>query len=696
MALVKAARTLDQGGFETIPDRLDQILKILEEYPGGYFHSAKEMILRWLLKNMNGPSEDAERLRRHPPTWQILTILFSTIPLFSLAKSLADRRFVVVLQATVKDVSEARQSGNSKDGESSDTEMVDAVPEEAQPRPSKRKKLDPVSFDLETQRRIPNCLRAADGLFSSLNALLDRLEQTHGGSGDNDPMGGEHIKSLFSSHANVLKDILAPALIICEMAMDNPEVLRDAQLGTWISTISSILDLQIKNQSDAVDIATHLSRTSFNIIRRLIGPRPPLMSPEVKTRWVHDLRRFLTRNLILPARATFVNRKTIDVMEMAVHSASSHSPTCLPVIFDLVLSSPGIVGSQSAKRENDAWTQAFFDIIEGSLRASSSEEAPDLMLTMMDMVHERRSVLSTSTLHSICDEYALHPNSTNWPLLLRIAEIDCDVFITGDRQPLLRRTLERTSGDDWLHGKEFEAAKSFIITLAAGYAGTRDLSGFIMKWFQYLALTEPHLKPKTNRSQLWYNTQLIKTVANCLEISMNTKQISSLLDWLDSHNSPAENAAVTLILAAISEAITQDEVIDAVGTRLFDMVYARRTAKSLPDGVSASGWRVTERSIEWGSLAQAESIWTQIGRELNEVVSHSQLADEATFAAFRCSIAAWFANYPGGKHEGVAASTAFDLLARVEVQSTLLGEKSDPTVTPYVRYILTDGSRISK
>lgn len=694
LALINAARTLDQGGVETIPDKLDQILKILEVYPGGRFHAAEEVIVRWLLKNMNGPSGDAERLRRYPLTWRILTTLFSTIPLFSLAKSLADRRFVVVLQTTVKDLSEAKQHGSTQDGESSDTDMTDAYPDETQPRPSKRKKVDPISFDLRKQRLLPGCLRAAEGLFKSLHALLARLELKGNARSHDDPMGAEHIKSLFSSHANGLKDILAPALAICQLAVDNSESTPSIEQDTWISTISNILDLHIKNDGDVVEVATYLSRTSLNMLGRLTGTlddRQLGIPLEVKIKWTRDLRLFLTRNLILPARAAFVNRRTTEAMEMAVKLSSSSDTVCYPVIFDLVLSSPHIVGSQSTKRENDAWTQAVFDILEESLRASSSEERPAAILSMMHLVHKRGIALSLQSLRSVCRCYALQPDQTNWALLSRIAEINCDVFVTGERQELIYEVLERTRGDSSLSDEESEVASSFIVSLAAGFGRARDLAGFIMKWFQYLALAKPHLESRTNWFEPWCNDKLIETVAESLQRSMNAKQILSLLDWLDPLDTLAENAALMFILFAISgghKSIAQDELTDVVGMRIFNMAFNRCHLVSLPEDVAVRRWALIERSIAWATLEQAQSIWTQISPELHDILETRPLADESTVFAFRCSVATWLANYPGGKHEDDAAQTACKFLIRVTIEANTHTEEEDPALTSYMSDIM--------
>jgi nucleolar pre-ribosomal-associated protein 2 len=613
------------------------------------------MIVRWLLKNMNGSSVEAEKLRRYPLTWRIMGSVFSSIPLFSLAKSLADRRFVAILQNALKDASEPEKG--------QDTEMVDAD-DDGDDRPLKRKRSDPVLFDLESQRRLSGCLRTAEAMFEALRLLVSRLE-----SETENHMGAEHIKSLFCSSAEEAKGLIVPALSICSLAVDNADQ-RESLEGqeNWISTINDIWDLHLQGDGDAVHVATHFSNPAINILGRLTGvPHewPLGVDSEVESRWTQDLKRFLTRALILPARTAFLNREVLEIIRIAIEKTMMFSTLACPVIFDLVLSAPHMAGGQSARRENDSWTQAVFSLLEETLQPSKSQYKLAAVRVMMDKALKWDVSLSRESLRAFAKSYALQSDKPEWSLLLLTAKLNVDAFIAGDDEELLTAVLDvPKAADSFSDGNVTEAA-DFIVTLADGYARARDLSGFVQKWFQYLSSVEPHLSSEPPQYQLWYNEKLCKTVAEHLEKTMNTKQILSLLDWLDTQeDGPAQNAALVLILGALSPGITQDDVVDAVGLRLHETTSKRSLPFDVNDEVLANKWTVARRSIEWATYEQSQQIWTNLATDVERTLK-APLKHISIVEAFKFAASAMLANYHGGAQEDQISSIIITALDRI-------------------------------
>ncbi len=163
ISLLRAARSLTRAGPKPSPALSTKYGAALSRSPGGTFHAAEEVILRWLLKNMNGTSADAEGIRRWPLTWRIAGLVFQRIPLFSLAKSLSDRRFVAVLQQTVKDLSTPQTIASVQNENKQDVEMADA-----DSPPDKRKRWPQARFDLSTLREPEWRLRTAETMFEAL------------------------------------------------------------------------------------------------------------------------------------------------------------------------------------------------------------------------------------------------------------------------------------------------------------------------------------------------------------------------------------------------------------------------------------------------------------------------------------------------------------------------------------------------
>ncbi|KAL1883783.1 hypothetical protein VTK73DRAFT_8319 [Phialemonium thermophilum] len=699
-ALIRTARTLDQEDVETIPDKLDQILKILDVYSGGNFHAAEEMIVRWLLKTMNGPSADSERLRRYPLAWRTLAALFSSVPLSSLAKSLADRRFVNVLQAALKDLSDPATPGSGPVEELSDIDMPDADSNDTKPRPSKRTKRDPDTFDLQKQKSLHGILRSTDALFAALRSLLVRLDSMSNETYQNDPMAAEHIKSLFSTYSHDIRDIIAPLLRTCELSLNLAGHDTDGGQDTWIATVSSIWDLHVKNEGDAREVATHLTRPVLSILDRLgsIRARSPEESKDTWTRWEQDLRRFLTRSLVLPARAVFINQGNAEALQVAVQMASATKASLLPLLFDVILSLPPFVGAQAVQRANEEWIQTAFNAVESSIRASKALDRDKSLLSILDLAVQHRIELSLDSLRLVSAEYALSPERTNWALLLRLCQINSDVFVAEDQREHLRKILGRTTGTVPLESDQSEPASLFIIALSAGFARSRDVAGFIIEWFLHLALCKPHLHATPSPYRLWYNEELGRTTAQAVQRSMSTRQVLHLLDWLDLHRGEAEDAATILILGEVAKEVRDDELFDAIGIRVFNMVFERsrrqlRTA-SIPTGILAARWIVVEKVLAWATLEEAQSVWTMVFDDLKQVLDQSPVASQATFQAFKCSVAAWLANYGGGNHEAEAAAVSCKFLDRIGSEAFSSSRPTTVSGLTYVNYILVDCPRM--
>jgi len=665
------------------------------------------MLVRWLLKNMNGSSEDAQKLRRYPLTWRILGKVFSSIPLFSLAKSLADRRFVHVLQSALKDASEPKgEAGTKKQFEDmemeddarivEDAEMVGADFDQARPR--KKQRAEKLQFDLESQSRIGGCLCTAEALFGAVRLLLARVQSSSTTDGKrHNHMGAEHIKSLFCSPASEIKDMVVPALKICQLAVHNDDAFEDFDgQESWISTIRNVWDLHLQGEDDALQVATHFSPFTIDMhhrLNRFPNNRPwrkdfPSMTYQLERQWQQDLKRLLARSLILPARTAFLNKGDLEIIRLVIQSTSGFSTVSCPVILDQVLSSPSLAGSQTAKRDNDSWIQAVFSLLDETLQSSRSKHRFDAVWNMLKRIDENKVSLSVESLRSVCKNHALQPETTIWRIILKIADISPDVFMAGEGDELFQAVLTRLP-----LGVDNDRLKSDVISaLAAGFARSRNTSGFVKIWFQYLAAAEPDASDIAEGSQywIWYNDALRQSIAESLEKTMTAKQILSLVDWLDSQaDKPAENAAVILIVEALSKGITQDDVTDSVGMRLFEMVSKRSLPLPANNAALACKWTVARRSLQWATIEQCHEIWTALVTDLRDTLTMGSVTEKHVFEAFKFAAAAWVANHPGGKHEDEAANLTLSALSQLDDTAMFLPD--DCEEHRVIRY-LTDMS----
>lgn len=687
--LIPAVQGLDQGDIETAPERLERVWRALAPHRNGTaqrgFHAAEEMLLRWLLKTMNGSNDSAERLRRFPRVWEIMRIVFDWIPLFSLAKALSDRRFMVILQQTLKDISKPSGSAAETNG---DVEMVDAEGDG--------------SFDLASQRQKAGCLKSAQAVLSALRVVIIRCESVPITEPPSRRMGAEHVKSLFYSSAADAMKLLVPIINLCNLAAEtqNQEEDASADQESWMSTFTSIWELHLRGPEDAFEIAKDLSGRAVNLLGKLTGipeKRSLSINPTVQQRWPQDLRLFLMRNLILPSRSAFSEKQGTQlgkqIMLTAVEMSSPNFTTSFPILFDLISKTPRTFGGMTSKKDYETWVQSTFDALLSAMKKHGGK-ALTAVETILEMAAEQDSPLSLPTLREVCKDYALKADGFAWKLLFSIIRLNPDVFlISSEGQELLDRILEKTRNSESMDDEDFDKALRFVVLLAERYAKARDLSTFLKTWLRYLTVGDTKVKLE----RLWAQKELFTAVAGVVQESLNRKQLVDIIEWLSTRTSPAESLGRIHILAAISTGVTDDEeLIDATNMKTFSTAFQEKFSKKEPSIISVSRWLIAENAISRGTLEEARQVWDQIKSDIQRALKKSTITKEGTFAAFKCAVAAWTANYPGGEHEEDVASMICAFVERVDEDAE--SEENTPehpiTKGTYVSWILTGDSRL--
>ena len=623
---------------------------------------------------MTGNTASAERIRRFPLAWDMMAILFARIPLFSLAKSLADRKFVATLQQTLKEISQPQQVTQTN-GADSDVEMTDAPAPEAASNPRKRKRPTPSSFDLTHQKKVEGCLLSAEAVFESIRILLSRCESRLLDRSPNHRMGAEHIKALLSTSASEMMAILVPMLCLCSIAATQPGQQSFHEQPTWISTLTALWDLHIQSVGDVSDVAIHLSAAGISLLGKLTSitrPSPLSVDFTVKERWARDLGRFLTKNLILPSKAVFLNnennKQNVEIMVELSRPTASDS---YPVLFDLLCRSPPT--DRMSLKNHELWVQAVVDRIleacehyqnQGIARVEA--EARAAVERVVEMAAERNVSLSINNLQFVCKDFALKRDEPNWGMLLSVIRINPDTFlVSADGRKLLDRILSVTIKPEPL-SCNIKYASKFIVHLADGYAKARDLSGFIKVWLKYLSAAEQD----SNEKGLWTQKKLLEKVADILEQSLSTAQLLEVLSWLSEQNGESTSVGRLHILRALSAGLKHEEYIDAANLRIYkNALLARATTRDLSASAYTSLWVIAETTLARATLEDVGQIWEELKSELGRALRKSSPRKEETFAVFRCCANAWIANYPDGPGRDEAAQTVCSFIERLESKS---------------------------
>ncbi|KAG5925720.1 hypothetical protein E4U42_004030, partial [Claviceps africana] len=633
--LIKTVRGLDQNGAGENGENLQLLWNLLVANPYDGFHAAEESSLRWLLKSMNGSGDAAEKLRRHPITWAILDCVFQKIPLFSLAKSLADRKFVSVLQHTLQDVAKPVQL---------------TAPS---PSSTKRKRSTAEAFSIDSLRSQAGCLTTAQALFTALNRLLERLDST-AERFSRDKLGAEHIKSLFCASADGAKDIAAPALRICRDLLASDLCDRTADCESWVRVISTIWDLHLQGPDDVMQVAKHLFEPIAVISARLgaFQSSDEIVVPSgLKAKWLSDLRRFMYRNFALPGRAAFVNTRELVAFRAALDSCSDMIHLAVPALYLFTSSAYRDMAKGGLRKDNAEWMKQVFQIAERAIHGRPDRNS--LMQSILEQAIEQSSPVSVSDLRRICQDYCLQDSSTDWPLVAKIAQCETDVFqLSDDGIQLRKEVCERIAKHE--HNQDDTAAIEEIIqTFRDGFRTRRDLPGFLHLWFEQLCKVESQ---KLEDNSPWFRVFLHRgtsekksgsSLQDTLESEMSPQRLAEMISWAKENSSTTSNPqALSVFASALAQSLHSEQYVDAAGRQLFDLVDGFKASSSF----CALRWRVVSAAASWVHPNDRGDIWGKVKKRLAKTAEKSALLTAESYEAFKCCCRFWDIFSPDDDH----------------------------------------------
>ncbi|GKT46745.1 nucleolar pre-ribosomal-associated protein 2 [Colletotrichum spaethianum] len=643
--LVKTVRSLDQTGPGANGENLDRVWKQLTSASQSPFSAAEESVLRWLLKVMKANNDEAETIRRFPLTWRILGCAFQRIPLFSLAKSLADRKFMAVLQQTLKGVAKP----------STEAKMLDS-------KSKKRKRASTVMFELQTLKSSEGCLATGEAIFGALKIILARLDPAAQWSA-HDRMGAEHIKALFAQPATDAVDYLAPLLSLCDYSLSASDTELFETQESWVRVFSSAWELHLQGGADALEVATHFSRTSFSILGKI---RQRLdVDDQVARLWTRDLDRFLQRNLVLPSRSAYLNRNDLEVVIRAFEMVKSNASVSVPILYSLVSSAPRVVGGLTTTKAEEAWMQEVFKMSERTIKQLSSDQKSQAMAMILEEAIRNKSRIALDDLRLVCNNYAIagSPSETDWRLLSLVAKCDADAFLQSEEgSQLFDQVCDRITE---VGPKADEATMLELIeSLITGFENARDLSTFLQKWFSQLSLFEDKALRSGDRPVWFTRVHRNPTLIGGIEKSLTNKQIVSLLQWIEGQES-LRPAAVLIFLNTIASAITKDDFADAVGTQLSDLTLKIWSSSKTPSDIRSLRWRIISKTVSWLDYEQATALWDKVQADLTKVLQKTKFDDEDTCEALDCAYHFWLSMYPDGRDQTDLASLLTTFVERL-------------------------------
>jgi nucleolar pre-ribosomal-associated protein 2 len=587
---------------------------------------------------MDGSNVVAEQLRRYPLTWTTIGCLLERISLFSLSRIFLERKFLHVLQQSAKDISNSETQEASKP-----------------PKSKKRKRDQPVTFELEELRSPETLLISSSELFGALGKLLERLDSTSDLDEGDLAIGVEHIRSLFRTPVEDTRDLVAPLLWICTRSLDLLPLysgLSRKQLK-WPKILITLWDLHQGSTEDSRVFASQLYYPCCIIIDRLSDSAKVGENLDRNQSWISRFEKFVTKNLVNPAKNSFTNGQGLSTLELANAASSKGAALCVKTLWRLVAQTRHDLDDQSSKKTRLAWTQTVFKLL-----LSFAEE-----LKVVEYVIA--PLLSTARFHGcppeleiityVCKVYCFNVPETDWKLLSDIIQCDSDVFLLDDnlQNVLFGRITSVVACDDFEMG---DIVEGIINPLMEAFAKTRDLIGFVKKWHGQLSKL---LAQNTSLEKSpWYDCKARMKCASLTQGTLSAQQVSTLVDWLQVQ---VDAGAHLVILDAICQGLKEEAYVDKLSTKLLNTVLDETLSPDRVSTLTAARWRITKIVASWVPATEVSYIWNKVKDNMSRTLSSGSLSNPAMLEAFSCCSQLCRVNYPLGNHlEDISAVvTAF-------------------------------------
>lgn len=566
---------------------------------------------------MNGNATAAEAMRRHPLTWTMLDCVFTRIPLFSLAKSLADRKFVAVLQQTFKDI--ATVPGDT-----------------TQHTAKKRKRPSSAQFGSDETKQPHGCLATAASLFTTLKSLLNRLDNAIATT-PRDNIGAEHIRSLFCMSATDTAALLAPAFLVCQTLIET-EMYELEGTEDWVTVASSLWNLHLQGTDDTSEVATHLftiPASILSVLENLSEKETSKVPTVLKTKWSADLQEFLQRNLILPCRTTFLNRQDFAAVTLALDVSQARIHMTAPSLYFLAAASSDTRAEGEMRKNTVEWMKRVFEEIEKAVH--KNPERNTLIEVIIRQAIYRSTPIDVKHLREIARGYVLKKVPTDWTLLGSIVTCDPAVFQTsGDGSDLLASICQEISK---CTSKESQQPIAEILgAIRQSFVTRRDLVAFLQLWFTELSKAEGSEQVEQSP---WFGEGPKNYKGECLydliEKELSASQLSEFVSWLESQPTQSSPSSFCTINDTLAQGLKRETFIDVVGLRLFQITWT--ACAELPE--LPARWRISSKTMQWAKPDGKIAVWQSLKDKVKQTLKRGALDAAETFECFRFCYNAW-------------------------------------------------------
>jgi nucleolar pre-ribosomal-associated protein 2 len=546
------------------------------------------------------------------------------LPQPTAARALIDRQFTSILRQTLEEV--PKSPGDVEMTEAPPIAILDSKKEEKLQKSTKKRKHTGELVG-HSSNQIGNLSDLIEAIFSAVDFMIQSTKAIaiNFEEGRSSAFSAEYMKTVVKTGAKEAATILGSWVSLCQMALEN-QYLDKKNLQRWLTPFIEIWNSHTTEDTSLMQFSLHCTQP---ILSLLGGVKDSRFS---RIDWEPQLEQLISRSIMNPAKAAIWENSDSDLLTTLTRISILQDTANAPLLFEVAIRSIQPHGSRRRRPNDDTWLQFVFKTLKDAMPPQRAESNGKDVGAMLQCAIDHKLSLDLADLRTITAELALPQGREDWGLLATITKLDANVFlIPNDDQDLLKELLDRitkTSVDDsWTEFCD-HVVSDVLVPLMGEFAKARDLSGFIRHWFAQLIEFDKLRKEAMCFSMdfgAWEDDALQVQLRKLLEPSLTVQQITQILDWLSTEVAEHPDA-VCVILEAISGSIHQEEVIDAIGLRLYHVMFDSGASDKLEGRYRWRCWRILSRSLEWLVASDVEDLsrlWERKSKPFHNLSSKS-------------------------------------------------------------------------
>ncbi len=490
-------------------------------------------------------------------------------------------------------------------------------------------------------------------------------------------LSAEYIKSAIRTPAENAAKILGAWISVCHISLVERKTFETDNLMLWLSPFVEVWDRRLKGTEDLMYFSLHCSQPLLCVLKAL------KTGDDASDYWVDEMEQLIARNVLIPAKVAKLNNADSDLLSTLTRISITQDSANASTLFDVAIRSIQSQGLRRRRPSDESWLQTVFTALKDAMSLHRAEKNGKAIQAMLQSAIKYKVVLGLSTLGSIASEYCFLQDSTNWELLATVIKLDFNVFLilrADDDlvQQIFTRVTNASLKSTW-STISLQVTSEVVVPLMHGFAKARDLSAFIYHWHDQV-LGFNRLRKNEDLSSValfsaWEDELLQTEFSKIMEASLTVLQITHVLDWLSSQTT-ANIDATCVILEAMATSIQQEEVADAVGLRLFHILFDNGTSQKLDWRYKWRSWRTLSRMLNWANRSSLEEFFSLWGKEAAPIGNlsdqsrngsfldnvHDEPANLEKLEIFRYICAAWNTCQKGTKMEILTRKSVLDSL----------------------------------